>query len=137
MLTEPLVVPVALSNFFTFKSLILEKFRNYVRKYFSALRIVLQANFFYFFNKVNTTYSSINLLDDPEHIETWIRTFATFTRMKKSRDTKTNRGVNKITDLFLATAGCETVKEISTMCYLSKLEKITFEEIIKIINKNI
>lgn len=80
---------------------------------------------------------SLNALEAPEHVETWIRTFAAFARVKKLRDTKTEGGDNKITDLFLATAECKGVKKFSTMCYPSELEEMTFEEIVKVIKKNI
>ena len=80
---------------------------------------------------------SLNTLNDPELVETWIRCFAALARVKKLKDRKETGGDNEIMDLFLATAGCEAVKKIATMAYPTELEELTFEEIVKIINKNI
>ena len=40
-------------------------------------------------------------------------------------------------DLFLVAAGCKTVKKISTMVYRRELEELIYEEIVRIIKKNI
>ena len=76
-------------------------------------------------------------LDRPEHIETWIRYFTALSKVKKSKDEKASGGENEITDLFLATAGCETVKKISTVLYPNELEELTYEENVRIITNNI
>ena len=77
---------------------------------------------------------ALNTLDKSEHIKTLIGCFAIFGRVKKLEDEKAYRGENEITDVFLYTAGCETVKEISTMAYPKEFE-LTHEEIVRIIKK--
>ena len=76
------------------------------------------------------------LLDKLEHIEKWTR-FAALARVRKLREEKACRGEIEITDLFLATPRCETVNKISTMAYPGELEELTYEEIVRIIKKNI
>ena len=46
-------------------------------------------------------------LEDPDFVDTWQRCFAASGRTKKLKDDKEKGGENEITDLFLATAGCE------------------------------
>ena len=75
-------------------------------------------------------------LEEPEYVETWIRCFAANARTRKLKDNKERGGENEITDLFLATAGCEAVMKISTMAYPRNLEDLTFEEISQVIRKN-
>ena len=77
----------------------------------------------------------LTTLDEPGHIETWIRCFLALERIKKIKDEKANERENKITSLFLAMAGYEAVKKISTMASLRKLKESTYEEIVGIIQK--
>ena len=53
------------------------------------------------------------------------------------RRKKNSRGENELSDLFLATEGCEAGKKISTMAYPRELEESTYEEIVRITKKNI
>ena len=46
-------------------------------------------------------------------------------------------GENEITDLFLASAGCEVIMKISPMLYPTNLEDLIFENISQIIRRNI
>ena len=55
-------------------------------------------------------------------------------RTKKLKDNKGRE--NKITDLFLATAGSEVIMKVSTMTYPTNLEDLTFEKISQIIRRN-
>ena len=52
---------------------------------------------------------------------------------KKLRDRRSKGEVNEITEMFLATAGCEAVQKVSTMAYPRNLEKLTFKEIGEVI----
>ena len=68
-------------------------------------------------------------LDKPEYVETWIRFFAAFARMKKLKDQNATGGENEIMNLFLTSAGCEAIKKISIMVYPKILEDLTYEKI--------
>ena len=48
-------------------------------------------------------------LKDPDFVNMWLRCFAASARTKKLKGNKEKRGENEITDLFLATAGCELI----------------------------
>ena len=61
-------------------------------------------------------------LEDPDFVDTWQRCFAASARTKKLKDNKEKVGENKITDFFLATAGCEPIMKVSTMAYPTSLE---------------
>ena len=80
---------------------------------------------------------SLTTLDDPEYVETWIRCFDALAREKKLRDRRSKEEQNEITDMFLATAGCEAIQKVSTMAYQRNLEELTFKEISEVIKKNI
>ena len=47
-------------------------------------------------------------------------------RTIKLKNDKNKGGENEITDLFLATAGCEAIMKVSTMAYPTNLEDLTF-----------
>ena len=57
-------------------------------------------------------------------------------KKRKSRTTKYLE-VKMKSDLFLATAGCEAIMNISLMNYPKKLKELTFNQIKEIILKNI
>ena len=76
---------------------------------------------------------TLTMLAQPERTEIRIRCFA---RVKKLKDVNASREENEITDLFLAMAGCEAVKETLTMAYPRELEGSTYEEMVRIIKKN-
>lgn len=76
------------------------------------------------------------VLEDPEYVDTWIRCFAANARCKKLKDNKNTGGENEITDLFMATAGCEAIMKVATMVYPRELEEMTFEEISQVIKGN-
>ena len=78
---------------------------------------------------------TLTTLDESEHIETWIRCFAALTRVKKLKDEKASGIDNENADRLLATAGCETVKNISTMAYSSVEEQLTYEKIVRMIDE--
>ena len=78
----------------------------------------------------------LTTLDDPEHVETWISCFEALARVKKVRDRRNEGEQNEITDIFLATAGCEAIQKVSTMSYPRNLEEMTFKEIREVIKKN-
>lgn len=63
-------------------------------------------------------------MDKPDFVETWICCFAAHVQVKKLKDHKDARGENKITDLFLASAGSEAIKKISVMTYPREMEKL-------------
>ena len=50
---------------------------------------------------------ALTMLDEPEHIDTWIRYFTELARVKKLKDEKASRREKKITYLFLAMVGHE------------------------------
>ena len=75
-------------------------------------------------------------LEDPDFVNTWLRCFTASARIKKLKD-KEKREENEITDLFLVTAGCETIRKVSDMTYPTNLEDLTFEKISQIIRRNI
>ena len=68
----------------------------------------------------------LTTLDDPEYVETWIRCFESLARMKKLRD-RQNEG-EQITDVFLATAGCEAIQKVSTIAYPQKSRRADFQK---------
>ena len=51
----------------------------------------------------------LTTLDDPGYAVTWIRYFETLATVKKLRDRRSEGEQNEITDMFLATAGCEAI----------------------------
>ena len=51
-------------------------------------------------------------LEDPYFVDTRLRCFAASARTKKPKDDKQKIRENKITDLFLATAGCEAIMSL-------------------------
>ena len=59
----------------------------------------------------------LTTLDEPKYVETWIRCFEALARVKKLRDRRGKGEQNEITDMFLATAGSETIQKVSTMTY--------------------
>ena len=67
-------------------------------------------------------------LEISDFVDTWLRYFAAGARTKKLKDDKEKGGENEITDLFLATAGCEAIMKVSTMAYPTNLEDLTFEK---------
>lgn len=75
-------------------------------------------------------------LEDSDFVDAWIRCFSASARSKKLKDNKEKGGENEITDLFLATAGCEAIMKVSTMAYPTNLENLTFEKISQIIRRN-
>ena len=72
-----------------------------------------------------------------EYVETWIRCFKALARVKKLRDRRREGEQNEITDMFLATVGCEAIQKVSTMVYPRNLEKLTFKEIGTVIKRDI
>lgn len=48
-------------------------------------------------------------LDNYECTQAWLRILAAKARTKKSNDLKSAEGEDQITDLLLATAGCEAI----------------------------
>lgn len=76
-------------------------------------------------------------LGEPDFVEMWLKCFSAYARSKKLQDKKGLGGENEITDLFLATAGCESNMKISVMAYTKDLEDLTFEEISQIIRNNV
>ena len=69
----------------------------------------------------------LTTVHDPEYLEIWIRHFKALVRVKKLRDRRSEGGQNEITDIFLATAGCETIQKVSTMADPRNLEEIDFQ----------
>ena len=67
-------------------------------------------------------------LEEPDFIDTWQQCFAASTRTKKLKDDNEKGGENEITDLFLATAGCEAIMKVSIIAYPTNLEDLTFEK---------
>ena len=67
-------------------------------------------------------------LNDPDFVDTCLRCFAASARTKKLKDDVENGGENEITDLFLATARCESIMKVSNMAYPTNLEDRTFEK---------
>ena len=63
--------------------------------------------------------------------------FAALARVKKLKDQNVSGEENEITDLFLASAGCEAIKKISVMVYPKIPEDLTDEEISTIIKRNV
>ena len=63
-------------------------------------------------------------IDDPDFVDTWLK------------DDKEKGGENEITDLFLATAGCQAIMKVSIMAYPASLENLTFEKISQILRRN-
>ena len=54
-------------------------------------------------------------LVDPDFVDTWLRCFTASTRTKKLKHDREKKGENQITDIFLATAGCEMIMKLSTI----------------------
>ena len=76
-------------------------------------------------------------LGHPRYLETWIRFFKLLTWVMKLRDKLTEGQQNKITDRFLATAGCKAIQKGSTMPNPRNLEELTNKEISEEIKRNI
>lgn len=55
-------------------------------------------------------------LEDPDFVKAWLRGFASRVKTRKLRDNKVE-GENEVTDLFLATAGCESIMKGSRMAH--------------------
>ena len=53
------------------------------------------------------------------------------------KDEQASKSRNENTDLFLSMAGCEAVKKIMTMAYPKELEELTYENIVRIMEKHI
>ena len=51
----------------------------------------------------------LTTLDDLEYVETGIRCFEALVRVKKLRNRRSQVEQNEITDMFIATAGCEAI----------------------------
>ena len=79
----------------------------------------------------------LNILDDPEYVETWIRCFEVLARVKKLKERQSEEEQNEITDMFLTTTGCEAIQRVSMMAYPKNLEELTFKEIGEVIKRNI
>ena len=79
----------------------------------------------------------LTTLDDPEYVETWIICFEARARVKKLKDWRSEGEQNEITDMFLATDGCEAIQKVSTMAYPRNLEELTFKKINEVIKRNI
>ena len=75
-------------------------------------------------------------LEDPDFVDTRLRCFATSARTKTLKDDEEKGRENEITDLFLATVGCEAIMKVSTMVYSANLEDLTLEKISQIIRIN-
>ena len=75
-------------------------------------------------------------LVDPDFVDTWLQCFAAGTRTKKLEDDKEKRGENEIENNFLATAGCKSIRKVSTMAYSTNLEDLTLEKISQILRRN-
>ena len=75
-------------------------------------------------------------LEDPDFVDTWLRSFDVSARTKKLKDDQEKGGENENTDLFLATAGCEAIIKVSTMAYPTNQEVLTIEKISQIIRRN-
>ena len=76
-------------------------------------------------------------LEDPDYVEMWLKCFSAFARSKKLQDKKNIGRENEITDLFLASAGCEANMKVAVMIYPKDLEDLPFEEIAHIIRNNV
>ena len=76
----------------------------------------------------------LTTLDYPKYVETC---FEALDRATKLRDRRSEGEQNEITDIFLATAGCEAIQKVSTMAYPRNLEDLTFKEICEVIKSNI
>ena len=74
--------------------------------------------------------------EDSNFVDTWLRCFPASARTKKPKDNKEKGGENEITDLFLATAGCEAKIKVSTMAYPTDLDNLTLKKISQIIRRN-
>ena len=79
----------------------------------------------------------LTTLDNSEYMEIWIRCFEVLAWVKRLRDRRSQMEQNEITDIFLATAGCEAIQKVSTMVYQRNLEEMTFKEIGMVIKRNI
>ena len=69
------------------------------------------------------------------HMETFIRYFTALERVRKLTDEKANGEENETVDLFLVTAGSESVDKISATAYPRELEELIYEETDRIIKK--
>ena len=79
---------------------------------------------------------SLTKLEEPDYVEMWLKCFGAYARNKNLLEKRNVREENEITDLFLASAGCEAIMKISVMAYPKDLKELTLQEIKQIIRNN-
>ena len=78
------------------------------------------------------SYRILNYAEPGGSIRNMDQLFRRVRKVKKLKDEKVYGADNEITDRFLAMAGCETLKKISTR----ETKELTFNEIVKGTEKN-
>ena len=87
-------------------------------------------------NNLASPIVSLTRLEEPDYVEMWLKCFGAYAR-KNLRDQRNVGGENEITNLFLASAGCEAIIKISVMAYPKDLEELIFQELKQIIRNNL
>ena len=72
----------------------------------------------------------LNVLEDPELTEAWLRSFAALSRTKGLKDSAKEK---EVTDLFLSRLSVEVFRKVSIMVHPKELETMTFEDIRQVI----
>ena len=76
----------------------------------------------------------LNVLEDPELTEAWLRSFAALSRTKGLKDSAKEK---EVTDLFLSRLSVEVLRKVSIMVHPKELETMTFEDIRQVVLDNI